>query len=228
MFSQLSQSFSSSNLPLHFRVKQSTRLSCLSFHCNFASRFIGRCYFKVIVAVKLFSTLWYSALHWTLHHFDHLTFHIIPLLGHVFIFLQLPLTSAIVCMHWKEMLPDQIGNILNESGNMPNMMRTSVCWKWLLVVTKQSNGLIRLKGYPPSQIFLGHIPLILFPADCLFVTEYFTRTPRKLSAFNSFASVELFHFNVPDDTMMAVWNLITFKEQGGTFGDSCPNRNVTV
>uniref|UniRef100_A0A665VTF8 Si:dkey-84j12.1 n=1 Tax=Echeneis naucrates TaxID=173247 RepID=A0A665VTF8_ECHNA len=68
----------------------------------------------------------------------------------------------------------------------------------------------------------------LLPTDCLFVTEYFTRTPRKLNAFNSFASVELFHFNVPDDTMMAVWNLITFKEQGGTFGDSCPNRNVTV
>ncbi|KAK7934382.1 hypothetical protein WMY93_005278 [Mugilogobius chulae] len=64
--------------------------------------------------------------------------------------------------------------------------------------------------------------------DCLFVTEYFTRTPRKLNAFNSFASVELFHFSVPDDTMMAVWNLITFKEQGGTFGDNCPNRNVTV
>lgn len=72
------------------------------------------------------------------------------------------------------------------------------------------------------------IPLPLFSTDCLFVTEYFTRTPRKLSAFKSFASVELFHFNVPDDTMMAVWNLITFKEQGGTFGDSCPNRNVTV
>lgn len=74
----------------------------------------------------------------------------------------------------------------------------------------------------------GDFPLVLFPTDCLFVTEYFTRTPRKLNAFNSFASVELFHFNVPDDTMMAVWNLITFKEQGGTFGDSCPNRNVTV
>ncbi|XP_023674072.2 transmembrane protein 8B isoform X1 [Paramormyrops kingsleyae] len=65
-------------------------------------------------------------------------------------------------------------------------------------------------------------------ADCLFVTDYFTRTPRKLNAFRSFASVELFHFNVPDDTMIAVWNLITFKEQGGTFGDSCPDRNVTV
>ncbi|XP_069043127.1 transmembrane protein 8B isoform X2 [Lepisosteus oculatus] len=64
--------------------------------------------------------------------------------------------------------------------------------------------------------------------DCLFVTDYFTRTPRKLNAFRSFASVELFHFNVPDDTVVAVWNLITFKEQGGTFGDSCPDRNVTV
>ncbi|RXM96746.1 Transmembrane protein 8A, partial [Acipenser ruthenus] len=64
--------------------------------------------------------------------------------------------------------------------------------------------------------------------DCLFVTDYFTRTPRKLNAFRSFASVELFHFNMPDDTVVAVWNLITFKEQGGTFGDSCPDRNVTV
>ncbi|KAJ3603728.1 hypothetical protein NHX12_028469 [Muraenolepis orangiensis] len=64
--------------------------------------------------------------------------------------------------------------------------------------------------------------------DCLFVTDYFTRTPRKLNAFNSFASVELFHFHVPDDTVMAVWNLITFKEQGGTFGDRCPDHNVTV
>lgn len=65
-------------------------------------------------------------------------------------------------------------------------------------------------------------------SDSLFVTDYFTRTPRKLNAFRSFASVELFHFNVPDDTVVAVWNLITFKEQGGTFGDSCPDRNVTV
>uniref|UniRef100_A0A673XG44 Transmembrane protein 8B n=1 Tax=Salmo trutta TaxID=8032 RepID=A0A673XG44_SALTR len=63
---------------------------------------------------------------------------------------------------------------------------------------------------------------------CHFVTDYFTRTPRKLNAFRSFASVELFHFSVPEDTVVAVWNLITFKEQGGTFGDSCPDRNVTV
>ncbi|XP_029619751.1 transmembrane protein 8B [Salmo trutta] len=69
---------------------------------------------------------------------------------------------------------------------------------------------------------------LLLPGDCHFVTDYFTRTPRKLNAFRSFASVELFHFSVPEDTVVAVWNLITFKEQGGTFGDSCPDRNVTV
>ncbi|TNM89488.1 transmembrane protein 8B [Takifugu rubripes] len=80
---------------------------------------------------------------------------------------------------------------------------------------------------PPRLLLLVCVALCAL-GDCLFVTEYFTRTPRKLSAFKSFASVELFHFNVPDDTMIAVWNLITFKEQGGTFGDSCPNRNVTV
>ncbi|XP_061119624.1 transmembrane protein 8B-like [Conger conger] len=78
-----------------------------------------------------------------------------------------------------------------------------------------------------------HLLLIVYIDLCclgdgLYVTDYFTRTPRKLNAFRSFASVELFHFNVPDDTVVAVWNLITFKEQGGTFGDSCPDHNVTV
>ncbi|NXC90912.1 TMM8B protein, partial [Cercotrichas coryphoeus] len=62
----------------------------------------------------------------------------------------------------------------------------------------------------------------------LFVTDYFTRTPRKLSPFRSFASIELFHFHIPEDTVIAVWNLITFKEQGGTFGDQCPDRSITV
>ncbi|NXN63340.1 TMM8B protein, partial [Himantopus himantopus] len=64
--------------------------------------------------------------------------------------------------------------------------------------------------------------------DGLFVTDYFTRTPRKLSPFRSFASIELFHFHIPEDTVIAVWNLITFKEQGGTFGDQCPDRSITV
>ncbi|XP_009982729.1 PREDICTED: transmembrane protein 8B, partial [Tauraco erythrolophus] len=64
--------------------------------------------------------------------------------------------------------------------------------------------------------------------DGLFVTDYFTRTPRKLSPFRSFASIELFHFHIPEDTVIAIWNLITFKEQGGTFGDQCPDRSITV
>ncbi|XP_030322710.1 transmembrane protein 8B [Calypte anna] len=64
--------------------------------------------------------------------------------------------------------------------------------------------------------------------DGLFATDYFTRTPRKLSPFRSFASIELFHFHIPEDTVIAVWNLITFKEQGGTFGDQCPDRSITV
>ncbi|XP_068782036.1 post-GPI attachment to proteins factor 6 isoform X1 [Struthio camelus] len=82
---------------------------------------------------------------------------------------------------------------------------------------------------------LLRLPLLLLPllhlappADGLFVTDYFTRTPRKLSPFRSFASIELFHFHIPEDTVIAVWNLITFKEQGGTFGDQCPDRSITV
>nr|XP_016854561.1 PREDICTED: transmembrane protein 8B isoform X2 [Anolis carolinensis] len=65
-------------------------------------------------------------------------------------------------------------------------------------------------------------------AEGLFVTDYFTRTPRKLNPFRSFTSIELFHFRIPEDTVVAVWNLITFKEQGGTFGDHCPDRSITV
>ncbi|KAM6469743.1 transmembrane protein 8B isoform 2-T2 [Liasis olivaceus] len=64
--------------------------------------------------------------------------------------------------------------------------------------------------------------------DGLFVTDYFTRTPRKLNAFRSFTSLELFHFRIPEDTAVAVWNLVTFKEQGGTLGDRCPDRSITV
>lgn len=88
---------------------------------------------------------------------------------------------------------------------------------------------------PPSGAELGEgvpaplrEPLGSPPADGLFVTDYFTRTPRKLSPFRSFASIELFHFHIPEDTVIAVWNLITFKEQGGTFGDHCPDRSITV
>ncbi|XP_016305028.1 transmembrane protein 8A-like, partial [Sinocyclocheilus anshuiensis] len=83
-------------------------------------------------------------------------------------------------------------------------------------------------GMGRLEILLLVYTLLCSLGDCLFVTDYFTRTPRKLNAYRSFASVELFHFNVPEDTVVAVWNLITFKEQGGTFGDSCPDRNVTV
>ncbi|XP_038026983.1 transmembrane protein 8B isoform X2 [Anas platyrhynchos] len=86
---------------------------------------------------------------------------------------------------------------------------------------------------PPLLLLLLFLLLLLLlllppPADGLFVTDYFTRTPRKLSPFRSFASIELFHFHIPEDTVIAVWNLITFKEQGGTFGDHCPDRSITV
>lgn len=80
---------------------------------------------------------------------------------------------------------------------------------------------------PPESFTLLRAPWVSF-ADGLFVTDYFTRTPRKLSPFRSFASIELFHFHIPEDTVIAVWNLITFKEQGGTFGDQCPDRSITV
>ncbi|XP_038661844.1 transmembrane protein 8B [Scyliorhinus canicula] len=80
---------------------------------------------------------------------------------------------------------------------------------------------------PPPMLLL--LVCCLHPlSECLFITDYFTRTPRKLNAFTSFASAELFHFHVPEDTVVAVWNLITFKEQGGSFGDSCPDRDITV
>uniref|UniRef100_UPI00398EBBA5 transmembrane protein 8B n=1 Tax=Pristiophorus japonicus TaxID=55135 RepID=UPI00398EBBA5 len=87
------------------------------------------------------------------------------------------------------------------------------------------------RGFPPlhPRPMLLLLACCLHPlSECLFVTDYFTRTPRKLNAFTSFASAELFHFHVPEDTVVAVWNLITFKEQGGSFGDSCPDRDITV
>ncbi|XP_042554400.1 transmembrane protein 8B isoform X1 [Dipodomys spectabilis] len=81
----------------------------------------------------------------------------------------------------------------------------------------------------PSVLLLLLLFSVLGPgAGGLFLTDYSTCSPRKLSPFRSFASTELFHFHVPEDTFLAVWNLIIFKEQGGTFGDHCPDQSVTV
>ncbi|XP_051043632.1 transmembrane protein 8B isoform X2 [Phodopus roborovskii] len=87
------------------------------------------------------------------------------------------------------------------------------------------SGLLQL----PSALLLLLLFSVLGPgAGGLFLTDYSTCSPRKLSPFRSFASTELFHFHVPEDTFLAVWNLIIFKEQGGTFGDHCPDQSVTV
>ncbi|XP_016043516.1 transmembrane protein 8B isoform X3 [Erinaceus europaeus] len=81
---------------------------------------------------------------------------------------------------------------------------------------------------PPSLLLLLLFSVLGPGAGGLFLTDYSTCSPRKLSPFRSFASTELFHFHVPEDTFLAVWNLIIFKEQGGTFGDHCPDQSVTV
>lgn len=90
----------------------------------------------------------------------------------------------------------------------------------------------RLAGFAPLPSPAQQPPTAFRPASLspagLFVTDYFTRTPRKLNAFRSFTSLELFHFRIPEDTAVAVWNLVTFKEQGGSLGDRCPDRSITV
>ncbi|MGH0132913.1 UNVERIFIED_CONTAM: hypothetical protein FKN15_064719 [Acipenser sinensis] len=134
-----------------------------------------------------------------------------------------------------ELLPNQ-GLLINPAISVPDQGQgRTVALLSDLSVGVECCCLLSLKGtlalpwgYFRRSLFLSCCPVYRLPTDCLFVTDYFTRTPRKLNAFRSFASVELFHFNMPDDTVVAVWNLITFKEQGGTFGDSCPDRNVTV
>ncbi|XP_066223792.1 transmembrane protein 8B isoform X1 [Saccopteryx leptura] len=81
---------------------------------------------------------------------------------------------------------------------------------------------------PPALLLLLLFSVLGPGAGGLFLTDYSTCSPRKLSPFRSFASTELFHFHVPEDTFLAVWNLIIFKEQGGSFGDHCPDQSVTV
>ncbi|XP_073907580.1 transmembrane protein 8B isoform X3 [Castor canadensis] len=81
---------------------------------------------------------------------------------------------------------------------------------------------------PPALLLLLLFSVLGPGAGGLFLTDYSTCSPRKLSPFRSFASTELFHFHVPEDTFLAVWNLIIFKEQGGTFGDHCPDQSVTL
>ncbi|XP_031233083.1 transmembrane protein 8B isoform X9 [Mastomys coucha] len=81
---------------------------------------------------------------------------------------------------------------------------------------------------PPALLLLLLFSVLGPGVGGLFLTDYSTCSPRKLSPFRSFASTELFHFHVPEDTFLAVWNLLIFKEQGGTFGDHCPDQSVTV
>ncbi|XP_024415915.2 transmembrane protein 8B isoform X8 [Desmodus rotundus] len=122
--------------------------------------------------------------------------------------------------------PDPLAQPLPSSLCLPKSLPlpTPLCHTLPLSQPRLRSGL-RL---PPALLLLLLFSVLGPGAGGLFLTDYSTCSPRKLSPFRSFASTELFHFHVPEDTFLAVWNLIIFKEQGGSFGDHCPDQSVTV
>ncbi|XP_061418939.1 transmembrane protein 8B-like [Lethenteron reissneri] len=60
------------------------------------------------------------------------------------------------------------------------------------------------------------------------VTEYFTQGPEKLSFYHFYTNVKLFHFSLPEDTTLALWNLVAFKERGAGLGQDCPDHDIFV
>uniref|UniRef100_A0A8C4R273 Transmembrane protein 8B n=1 Tax=Eptatretus burgeri TaxID=7764 RepID=A0A8C4R273_EPTBU len=60
------------------------------------------------------------------------------------------------------------------------------------------------------------------------MVEFYTQGPQKLSFFHFYTSVQLFHFQLPQDTTLALWSLVAFKERGSGLGEACPDHPISV
>ncbi|KAJ8246002.1 hypothetical protein GJAV_G00262600 [Gymnothorax javanicus] len=60
--------------------------------------------------------------------------------------------------------------------------------------------------------------------DLTYVSGYFSKTPQKLSKYSWYGNVRLFHFIVPEDTVLVRWLLTATKGSGSNCGTS----NITI
>ncbi|XP_035261912.1 post-GPI attachment to proteins factor 6 [Anguilla anguilla] len=60
--------------------------------------------------------------------------------------------------------------------------------------------------------------------DLTYISGYFSKTPQKLSKYSWYGNVRLYHFIVPEDTVLARWLLTVTKGSGS----NCGTHNITI
>ncbi|XP_036386889.1 post-GPI attachment to proteins factor 6 [Megalops cyprinoides] len=71
------------------------------------------------------------------------------------------------------------------------------------------------------------LPMIItncFGEDLTYVSGYYSKTPQKLSKYSWYGNVRLYHFRVPEDTVLVRWLLTVTKGSGS----NCGNHNITI
>ncbi|XP_066186260.1 post-GPI attachment to proteins factor 6 isoform X4 [Sylvia atricapilla] len=87
-------------------------------------------------------------------------------------------------------------------------------------------------GPPLPRLLLLLLQLLALPAgranrtgpDSLYVSEYFSQSAQKLSFYSWYGNAKLFHFHVPEDTVLLRWLLQASRGKG----PECTNMEITV
>ncbi|KAG9337640.1 hypothetical protein JZ751_028398 [Albula glossodonta] len=79
-------------------------------------------------------------------------------------------------------------------------------------------------GYPILCLLLPVFIKDCFGDDLTYVSGYFSKTPQKLSKYSWYGNVRLYHFRVPEDTVLVRWLLTVTKGSGS----NCGNHNITI
>ncbi|KAJ8363927.1 hypothetical protein SKAU_G00127580 [Synaphobranchus kaupii] len=71
------------------------------------------------------------------------------------------------------------------------------------------------------------LPMLIkncFGNDLTYISGYFSKTPQKLSKYSWYGNVRLYHFIVPEDTVLVRWLLTVTKGSGS----NCGTHNITI
>ncbi|PKK24530.1 transmembrane protein 8A [Columba livia] len=98
------------------------------------------------------------------------------------------------------------------------MLRRTCVLSWGLLLPTPSPVLVP-SVFPPD-LFL----LLLSVSDSLYISEYFSQSAQKLSFYSWYGNAKLFHFHVPEDTVLLRWLLQASRGRG----PECTNMEITV
>ncbi|XP_009985763.1 PREDICTED: transmembrane protein 8A [Tauraco erythrolophus] len=80
------------------------------------------------------------------------------------------------------------------------------------------------RGEVAMLFFLEQILPLARTADSLYVSEYFSQSAQKLSFYSWYGNAKLFHFRVPEDTVLLRWLLQASRGKG----PECTSMEITV